>query len=92
MNTNISQKINLLKETNTDDTRFIINVYESYLKYQKKLILQKNNSSIILKNEFTNSFPIIVDLDKIYSKPYFYTKMRLHLNGIIEKLLNKEAS
>ena len=44
MDTTISQKINLLKETNTDDTRFIINVYESYLKYQEELILQKNNS------------------------------------------------
>ena len=92
MDTTISQKINLLKETNTDDTRFIINVYESYLKYQEELILQKNNSSIILKSEFTNSFPIIVDLDKIYSKPYFYTKMRMHLNGIIEKISNTDIS
>lgn len=92
MDTTISQKINLLKETNTDDTRFILNVYESYLKYQEKLISQKNNSSIILKNEFTNSFPIIVDLDKIYSKPYFYTQMRIHLNGIIEKLSNTDIS
>lgn len=92
MDTTISQKINLLKETNTDDTRFIINVYESYLKYKEELNSHKNNSSIILKSEFTNSFPIIVDLDKIYSKPYFYTKMRMHLNGIIEKISNTDIS
>lgn len=92
MDTTITPKINLLKEANTDETRFIINVYESYLKYQEELTSQKNNSSIILKSEFTNSFPIIVDLDKIYSKPYFYTKMRMHLNGIIEKLSNTDIS
>lgn len=92
MNTNIEEKINLIKNANTDDTRFIINVYESYLKYKNELNNQKKNSSIILKSEFTNSFPIIVDLDKIYSKPYFYTKMRIHLNGIIEKISNTDMS
>ena len=60
MDTTISQKINLLKETNTDDTRFIINVYESYLKYKEELNSHKNNSSIILKSEFTKSLHIIV--------------------------------
>ena len=92
MNTNIDEKINLIKKANTDDTRFIINVYESYLKYKNKLNNQRKKSSIILKSEFTNSFPIIVDLDKIYSKPYFYTKMRMHLNGIIEKISNTDIS
>jgi len=92
MNTNIDEKINLIKKANTDDTRFIINVYESYLKYKNKLNNQRKKSSIILKSDFTNSFPIIVDLDKIYSKPYFYTKMRMHLNGIIEKISNTDIS
>ena len=49
MNTNIDEKINLIKKANTDDTRFIINVYESYLKYKNKLNNQRKKSSIILK-------------------------------------------
>lgn len=92
MNTNIEKKINLIKNTNTDNTRFIVNVYDSFLKYNADLKKQKTSSSVILKENFRNSFPIIVDLDKIYSKPYFYTKMRIHLNGIIEKIMNTDIS
>lgn len=88
----MESKIALLKNTNTDDTRFVVNVYESYLKYKSNLNSLRNSSSIILKDQFTKSFPIIVDLDKIYSKPYFYTKMRIHLNGIINKLENTDIS
>lgn len=92
MNTNLDEKINLIKNTNTDDTRFILNIYESYLKYKNDLENKRKSTSIILKAEFRNSFPIIVDLDKIYSKPYFYTKMRMHLNGIIDKLTQTDIS
>lgn len=92
MENNLDEKINLIKDVNTDDSRFIINVYESYQKHQKELENKRTLTSIILKNEFSKPIPNIVDLDLIWCKPYLYTKMRLHLDGIFEKISNTDIS
>ncbi len=85
-NENFLEKIELIKKINTDDSNFILKVYEAYINNQKKIKMQKENSSIVLKNEFTDLQNNIIDLDKLYTKPYFYTKMRIKLEGIIEQI------
>ena len=92
MNNNLNEKINILKKLNSDDSRFIINVYEAYLKHQENLENRIKCSSIILKDTFSKSSPNIIDLDQIYAAPYFYTQMRIKLNDIIEELLNANKS
>ena len=92
MNTNIDKKINIIKEQNSDNSRFILNVYEAYKKHKKSLSDKAALSSIILKSEFFNSSFPIIDLDKIWSKPYFYTKMRIHLEYIIKQIHNTDIS
>lgn len=87
MDNNLKEKLDLIQKINTDDSRFILNVYDSYEKNKKSLENKFNTTSIILKDNFSKSSPNIIDLDEIYAKPYFYTKMRLYLNGIIENLL-----
>lgn len=86
MDTNIKEKIDLIKKINTDESRFIVNVYESYQKHQKEVENKLKLPSIILKQNILALNQNIVDLDLIWSKPYFYTKMRIHLEGIIEKV------
>lgn len=88
MDNNLEEKLNLIQKINTDDSRFILNVYEAYEKHKKDLENKTKQTSIILKDAFSKSSPNIIDLDEIYAKPYFYTKMRLHLGSIIETLLN----
>ena len=88
----LGEKINLIRTMNTDDSRFIINVYDAYQKHEKDLKNKIKFTSIILKDEFSNSSPYVLDLDKIWCKPYFYTKMRIHLDGIIEKLSKSDKS
>lgn len=88
----LEEKIDLIKKLNTDDSRFIINVYESYKKYKKELENKLKSTSIILKNTFSQPVSNIIDLDQIWCKPYFYTKMRIHLDGIINKLLECDKS
>lgn len=92
MDNNLEEKISLIRKINTDDSNFIIKIYETYQKHQNNLENNNKFSSIILKKDFIKSFPIIVDLDKIWAKPYFYTKMQLHLNSIIEKISNTDKS
>jgi len=91
MDNNLEYKINLIKSINTDNSRFIVNVYEAYKINQQNFEMKINQSSIVLKSEFSDSSNII-DLDKIWCKPYFYTKMRIHLDGIIEQILNTNES
>ncbi len=88
MNIDLEEKIDLIKKVNTDDSNFIIKVYENYQKHKQALENKIKISSIILKDEFDKSTSNIVDLDLIWCKPYFYTKMRIHLDIIIEKLVN----
>lgn len=92
MENNLDNKINLIKSANTDDSRFIINVYEAYLKHKKELENKVKSTSIIIKKEFSKPIPNIVDLDLIWCKPYFYTTMRLHLDGIIDEISNADIS
>lgn len=92
MENNIDKKINLIKNINTDDSRFILNVYESYLKHKKELEEKLKSTSIIVKNKFIKPLPNIVDLDLIWCKPYFYTTMRLHLDKIINEISNVDIS
>lgn len=92
MENNIDKKINLIKSANTDDSRFILNVYESYQKYKKELEEKMKLTSIIIKKNFFKPIPNIVDLDLIWCKPYFYTTMRLHLDGIVESISNADIS
>ena len=81
----MENKIKLLKNINTDNSRFILKVIEAQKKNQSILRDKINNSSIVinLNNNFINEN--IIDLDKIWSTPYFYTNMRLKLNKIIEQ-------
>lgn len=92
MEHSLEEKINLIQKINTDDSNFIIKVYENYKNYKKDLETKAKFTSIILKNDFSKSAPNIIDLDQIWCKPYFYTKMRLHLDGIIQNISNTNKS
>ncbi len=88
----MDNKINLIKNINSDDSRFIVNVYTAYKLHEKKLEYMKSNSSITLKSQAFDFSDTVIDLDKIWCKPYFYTKMRMRLNGIIELISNIDES
>ena len=90
MDSNFIKNIEILKNLNTDNSRFIINVYEAYEKNKRTLEDRIKNSTIILKRDFCNNNIEFIDLDKVWVKPYFYTKMRLHLEGIIEQISKLE--
>ena len=92
MNNDLEEKIKLIREINADDSRFIINVYDAFQKSQKNLENKEKLSSIILKENFAASNSTVIDLDKIWCKPYFYTKMRIHLEGILAQISNIDKS
>jgi len=92
MFTSLDEKINLIRKINTDDSNFIIKVYETYQNYKLELKNKLELTSITLKNDGCDLNKNIIDLDKIWCKPYFYTKMRIHLEGIIEQISNIDSS
>lgn len=90
MENNLVKNIEIIKNLNTDDSRFIINIYEAYHINKKEIEKRIKNSTIILKKDFINQNIDFIDLDEIWAKPYFYTKMRLHLEGIIGHITKLE--
>ena len=88
MEKNLVEKMELIKQINTDDSSFILRVCESYINNQKKLNEKRKNTSIILKEKSQSIEGNVIDLDTIYVKPYLYTKMRIKLEDIINKVIN----
>lgn len=88
MNKNLLEKIELIKKIDTDDSKFILNVYNSFQKKEEELEKKKQSSSIILNQELIESKKNIINLDNLWAKPYFYTKMRMRLEGIIKGISN----
>lgn len=83
---NMQGKIKLLQNLNTDNSRFILKVLEAFEKNQIEVVNQKNKSSIITHITDNINKENIIDLDKIWSKPYFYTNMRIKFNKIIKHI------
>ena len=89
METELNEKINLIKSLNTDNSRFIIKVLDTLSKYNMQIEQKKKNINISTNTKDIQSKEQI-NLDKIWSKPYFYTKMRLKFNMIYEKIDNTD--
>ena len=82
------EKIALLKKLNTDYSRFIINVVNSYEKKDatiKKKI--KENIYGIETEKFSSS---MINLDNLWAEPYFNTIMRRSLDKLIMLLENED--
>lgn len=87
MNENIKNKIKILSKINTDYSRFIVTVLESYIKRQSNISKKIKETDIIPKNQLHQSSNVI-DLDSIWAKPYLFTKMRVRLEKIVELTLS----
>lgn len=88
----LKEKIDLIKTLNTDESRFIFNVYEAYKKHKIDIENKLKNPPVVLKDKILAFNQNIIDLDLIWCKPYFYTKMRLHLEKILEQISNIKES
>ena len=84
----MEKKIKLLEEVNTDNSRFILKIIEAYKRNKSSIENRIKESSIIINcnNDFNNKD--IIDLDKIWSKPYFFTNMRLKFSKILNQFSN----
>lgn len=92
MDNNFQKKIQLIKKINIDDSNFIIKVYEAYQKHKKQIEKKKELSKIVTTIDETTLTQNTINLDTICVKPYFYTKMRLKLDYIIQQILNTDET
>lgn len=92
MESKIQEKIKIINKNNDDDARFIIKVLKAEIKLQEEFKKNKEISDIVIKDDSLNNKKesnnsIIIDLDNIWVKPYFYTKMRVRLNELVNQVL-----
>lgn len=92
MNENLLEKMELLQKINTDDSNFIFKVCKYYQNDKKYYKNQRNVTSIILSNAIKKSEKNVINLDTLWVKPYFYTKMKIQIIRIVNLLLNTNKS
>lgn len=83
----MDEKIKLLNQMNTDDSRFLINVIKSYNSYINDMKEKRNNTKIIIDDCSTNLKEGIINLDDIFADNFFYTKIRLRIENMIDSVL-----
>lgn len=85
----INEKIKLIEKYNSYDARFIVKVLKVFYLKQKEFEKNKNINKIVTKNNYINEKDkYVIDLDKIWAKPYFYTRMRIRLETLTKKIIN----
>ena len=88
MEKELLNKLDIIKSLNTDDARFILNVFNSNNKKLENIKIEKQSSNIILKKDYKDQKSQVIDLDSLWAKPYFYTTIRLSLDNIITTINN----
>lgn len=93
LDNDLQDKLNIIEEIDSDYSRFVARVLRCYEKRQDKYFDNKQKLEIVLKEDVYKDESldcIIVDLNKIWCKPYFYNKMRVRHDKLVE--LVKDAN
>lgn len=92
MNENLSEKMELLQTINTDDSNFIFKICKAYLNDKKHYENKAKTTSIVLSDKIKTLENNIINLDSLWAKPYFYTRMKTRIIGMVNLLLNTDKS
>lgn len=92
MNENLLKKMELLKTINTDDSNFIFKICKAYLNDKKHYENKAKTTSIVLSDKIKTLENNIINLDSLWVKPYFYTRMKTRIIGMVNLLLNTDKS
>lgn len=92
MNENLSEKMELLQTINTDDSNFIFKICKAYLNDKKHYENKAKTTSIVLSDKIKTLENNIINLDSLWAKPYFYTRMTTRIIGMVNLLLNTDKS
>lgn len=88
METKLKSKMNILKNIDTDDSRFLYRICIAYNAYMAEMQEKKENIKIEISNTVTDINNKIINLDDIWSEPYFNTKMRMNIERMVQEILN----
>lgn len=89
MENKIQEKIEIISKIENDEARFIVKVLEAFKKKQNEYENKKEITSIVIKDN--NNLDInknVIVLDNIWVKPYFYTKMRVRLDELVNQVIS----
>lgn len=90
MEKEIQEKIDLLSKIDTENARFVVKALKACKKEREEYKIKRKASEINIKNSEKNIDGQIIDLDKIWIKPYFYTKMRVRLEELANQVVNTD--
>lgn len=92
MNEILLEKMELLQTLNTDDANFIFKICKSYLNDKSSYEKQLKTTSIVLLDKISHSEDNVINLDSLWVEPYFYTRMKIRIIGMVNLLLNIDKS
>lgn len=81
-------KMEILKNLNTDDSRFLYRICSAYISYNNEMLKLKNTINIEINNQETNIEKGLINLDDIECQKYFNTRMKQNINRIVESIKN----
>ena len=74
-------KMEILKNLNTDDSRFLYRICSAYISYNNEMLKLKNTINIEINNQETNIEKGLINLDDIECQKYFNTRMARNINN-----------
>lgn len=87
MNNDIHEKIALIRKIDSYHSRFVVKILEAFVTNQEEFEYKKRVTNIITKDNIIDVNKNIIDLDKIWIEPYFYTKMKVRLDELVNRVM-----
>jgi hypothetical protein len=90
LNEELKEKIKLISQIDNYNARFVVRVLEAFENKQKEFEEKRRVTDIFTKEYKIDTNKKIIDLDKIWAKPYFYTKMRVKLEELLNQVISAD--
>lgn len=87
-NQDLKIKMEILKNLNTDDSRYLYRICNTFKNYNEEMNKLKKNINIEIDNKETNIENGFINLDDIDCERYFNTQMKQNINRMVKEIIN----
>lgn len=87
-NKDLEIKMEILKNLNTDDSRYLYRICNAFKNYNEEMDKLKENINIEISNNETNIKDGFINLDDIDCEKYFNTRMKQNITRMVKEIMN----
>lgn len=88
LNNKLERRMKILKEMDTDDSRFLYRICKAYKKYNDEMYKLKKTINIEINDKKTNITNGIINLNDIECEKYFNTKIKINMKRMVESIIS----